>query len=172
MARGWGGNLAATFATESLNLGYTGAYTQSDNYKAGDHFKDFTFTGRAGHTLPLGEVGSSAFESSNQSVRLAWRTGVHLLELSYGVQDIPYEGYANQRMDMTDNRSDQFNLAYTGSLGWERCRRVPTTSTSGTRWILVMTGASGTAQVHRLPGQAEIPRSTVHRVRRSPAPRW
>ena len=115
---GWGGNLSGTFATESLSLGYTGAYTQSDNYTAGDNFKNYTFTGRAGHALPTDEVGSSAYESSNQAVRLAWQSGGHLLDFTYGFQDIPYEGYANQRMDMTENKSDQFNLAYTGSLGW------------------------------------------------------
>ena len=115
---GWGGNLSGTFATESVSLGYTGAYAQSDNYKAGGDFKDYAFTGRSGHTLPTDEVGSTAYESSNQSVRLAWQGGGHLLDFTYGLQDIPYEGYANQRMDMTDNRSDQFNLAYTGSLGW------------------------------------------------------
>ncbi len=119
---GWGGNLSGTFATESASLGYTGAYTQSDNYKAGDDFKDYTFTGRSGHTLPTDEVGSTAFESTNQAVRLAWRGGGHLLNFTYGFQDIPYEGYPNQRMDMTDNRSDQFNLAYTGSLGWGTVR--------------------------------------------------
>ena len=119
---GWGGNLSGTFATESVSLGYTGAYTQSSNYKAGDDFKDYRFTGRAGHTLATEEVGSTAYQSSNQSVRLAWQGGGHLLDFSYGFQDIPYEGYANQRMDMTDNRSDQFNLAYTGSLGWGTLR--------------------------------------------------
>jgi iron complex outermembrane receptor protein len=115
---GWGGNLSGTFATDRVSLGYTGAYTRSDNYQAGDDFKNYTFTGRTGHTLPTDEVGSSAYESSNQAVRLAWQSGSHLLDFTYGFQDIPYEGYANQRMDMTDNRSDQFNLGYTGSLGW------------------------------------------------------
>jgi iron complex outermembrane receptor protein len=105
-----------------VSLGYTGAYTQSDNYDAGGDFKDYTFTGRAGHTLPTDEVGSTAYQSSNQSVRLAWQAGGHLLDFTYGFQHIPYEGYPNQRMDMTDNRGDQFNLAYTGSLGWGTVR--------------------------------------------------
>ena len=115
---GWGGNLSGTFATESVSFTYAGAFTQSDNYEAGDSFKTYTFTGRAGHTLPTDEVGSTAYESSNQSVRLAWQRGGHLLDFTYGFQDIPYENYANQRMDMTENKSDQFNLGYTGSLGW------------------------------------------------------
>ena len=53
----WGGNLAGTYATDSVSLGYTGAYAQADNYKAGDDFKDYTFTGRVGHTLPHGRSG-------------------------------------------------------------------------------------------------------------------
>ena len=118
----WGSNLSGTFATDHMSLGYTGAYTQSDNYKAGDDFKNYTFTGRTGHALPTEEVGSTAYESSNQAVQFAWQSGGHLLDFTYGVQHIPYEGYANQRMDMTDNRSDQFNLAYTGRLGWGTLR--------------------------------------------------
>jgi iron complex outermembrane receptor protein len=114
----WGGNLSGTFATERVSFAYTGAYAQSGNYRAGDDFKHYTFTGRTGHTLPADAVGSTAYESSNQSVRLAWQGGGHLLDFTYGIQDIPQEGYANQRMDMTDNRSDQFNLAYTDNAGW------------------------------------------------------
>jgi iron complex outermembrane receptor protein len=115
---GGGGNLAGAYATDRLSLGYTGSYAQSDNYQAGDDFKDYTFTGRAGHTLPTDEVGSSAFESSNQSLRLAWRSGAHLLDFTYSYQDVPEEGYPNQRMDMTENTASRFNLAYTGRLDW------------------------------------------------------
>ena len=114
----WGGNLAGTFATDSVSLGYTGAYAQADNYKAGDDFKDYTFTGRVGHTLPKDEVGSSAYESSNQAVRLAWRGDGHLLDFTYSYQDIPEQGFPNQRMDMTENTASRFNLAYTGQLDW------------------------------------------------------
>ena len=51
---GWGGNVSGTYATDSLSINYTGAYAQSDNYKAGGDFKDYIFTGRVGHTLALG----------------------------------------------------------------------------------------------------------------------
>lgn len=114
----WGGNLAGTYATDSLSINYKGAYAQSDNYKAGGDFKDYTFTGRAGHTLDLDEVGSTAYRANNQSVTLAWKNEDHLLDFTYGYQHIPYEAFPNQRMDMTDNRSDQFNLGYTGTQGW------------------------------------------------------
>jgi len=113
-----GGNLGATWASDSVSVNYAGAYTQSDNYRAGGDFKDYTFTGRRGHTLDEDEVGSTAFESRNQSVTLAARGRSQLLEFSYGRQDLPYEAYPNQRMDMTDNVSDQFNLAWTLDRSW------------------------------------------------------
>ena len=113
-----GANLAATLASEQASLSYTGSYAQADNYKAGDDFKTYAFTGRVGHSLALDEVGSTAYESINQAVRLAWKNDDHLFEFRYGHQNIPYENYPNQRMDMTDNTSDQFNLAYTGKQAW------------------------------------------------------
>ncbi|MBW8370065.1 MAG: TonB-dependent receptor plug domain-containing protein [Thiobacillus sp.] len=113
-----GGNLAATVASEQASLSYTASYAQADNYKAGDDFKDYAFTGRLGHTLPLDEVGSTAYEAINQALKFAWKNDGDLFEFKYGRQHIPYEAYPNQRMDMTDNVSDQFNLAYTSQQAW------------------------------------------------------
>ena len=114
----WGGNLSGTYATDSLSLTYTGSYAQSDNYKAGGDFKDYTFTGRVGHTLDLDEVGSTAYQASNQSLKLGWQNASNLVDFTYAWQHIPYENYPNQRMDMTDNLSDQFNLGWTGKQAW------------------------------------------------------
>jgi iron complex outermembrane receptor protein len=38
--------------------------------------------------------------------------------LKLGHQHIPYENFPNQRMDMTDNKSDQVNFGYTGQYQW------------------------------------------------------
>ena len=113
-----GANLAVTLASENVSLGYTGAYAEADNYQAGDNFKTYTFTGRPGHTLARDEAGSTAYESLNQALNLAWKNDDHLFDFKYGRQHIPDENYPNQRMDMTDNVSDQFNLAYTGKQDW------------------------------------------------------
>lgn len=40
------GHFSATQAGEHVSLRYDGSYAQSDNYKAGGNFKDFTATGR------------------------------------------------------------------------------------------------------------------------------
>jgi iron complex outermembrane receptor protein len=117
-----GGNLSATLASEQFSFNYSGAVVQSDNYTAGDDFKTYAFSGRAGHSLDLDEVGSSAYKSINQTVKLGWKADDHLLELRYGRQDIPYENFPNQRMDLTDNTSDQFSLAYTGYQDWGKIK--------------------------------------------------
>lgn len=114
----WGGNLAGTYATETLSFGYTGSYAKSGNYQAGDRFKGYTFTGRLGHTLPTDEVGSTAYETTNHTLRAAWRSGRQLLDFGFSYQDVPEQLYPNQRMDMTDNTASKFNLAYTGGFDW------------------------------------------------------
>ncbi len=114
----FGGNVSATIANESLSFNYTGAYAQSDNYKAAGDFKTTTATGRLGHTLPLDEVGSTAYKTINQKLGFALKGGDHLVEGSLGFQNVPEQLYPNQRMDMLDNDQKTFNLRYLGQYGW------------------------------------------------------
>jgi len=58
------------------------------------------------------------YESTNHSIALGLRHENHLVELKVGIQDIPYQGWANQRMDMTGNDSTQVNLSYEGTFDW------------------------------------------------------
>ena len=121
-----GGNLGATYATESFNISYTGAIAQSDNYVAGGDFKDALFvagtpagfTGHPGHTLPADEVGSTAYDTRNQTLGLAFRGGAHLVEAKFGLQDLPEQLWPNQRMDMLGNDQKRVNLRYLGDLDW------------------------------------------------------
>lgn len=112
------GHLSATQASEHISLRYDGSYAQSDNYEAGGNFKDFTATGRPGRDLPLDEVGSSAYEVQSHQLGLAFKDGEQLIEAKAGYQDIPYQGYPNQRMDMTDNTQSRFNLRYRNRYQW------------------------------------------------------
>ena len=115
-----GGNLAATLATENLSISYTGAYAKADNYKAAGNFKSTTATGRVGHTLALDEVGSTAYESQTHTLGFAVRGSNHLVEAKLGYQDVPYQLYPNQRMDMLDNQQKRFSLRYLGDYDWGR----------------------------------------------------
>ncbi len=121
-----GGNASATIATEQLSISYKGSTVESGNYKAGGDFK------RAGPSyttsiqvptastryLDGNEVGSSLYKSTNHQIGIAARSANHLMELKVGIQDIPYQGFPNQRMDMTANDSQHANLRYTGRHDW------------------------------------------------------
>ncbi|MDD2925998.1 TonB-dependent receptor [Rhodoferax sp.] len=113
-----GVNVAASYATDKLALSYTGASSQADNYRAGADFKTYDFTGRAGHNLARNEVGSTAYETRNHSLGLAFRSDNHLLEAKLGYQDLPSQLYPNQRMDMLGNTQKSVNLRYTGQFDW------------------------------------------------------
>jgi len=113
-----GANASATFATDMFSLNYTGSTAKSNNYRAGGNFKTDTATGRPGHELRLDEVGSSAYLTRNQSLGFALRAGQHLVETRFSYQDIPYELYPNQHMDMLGNTARRFNLRYLGTFNW------------------------------------------------------
>ncbi|MDP2109470.1 MAG: TonB-dependent receptor [Thiobacillus sp.] len=113
-----GGNLSATIAGEKVSVTYSGSTVKADNYHAGDSFKSAYIDADDGHIVGADEVGSSMYKSTNQSIALAARHENHLVELKLGLQDIPYQGWPNQRMDMTGNDSEQVNLRYEGQYDW------------------------------------------------------
>ena len=113
-----GANVSATYATDTVNISYSGSTSQADNYTAGADFKAYDFTGRAGHNLPRNEVGSTAYETRNQTVGLAFTNGNHLFQAKLGFQDMPFQLYPNQRMDMLDNTQRSLNLSYAGQFDW------------------------------------------------------
>lgn len=100
---GLSASVSATVANDKVSVRYAGSSAESDNYQGGgDH----------------GEVRSSEYKSLNQSVTLAARNDEHLVVLQASQQYTPYEGYPNQRMDMTNNRSSSVNGRYEGTYGW------------------------------------------------------
>ena len=113
-----GANLSATYASDAFHIGYSASTSKADNYTAGAEFKSYDFTGRPGHTLPRNEVGSSAYETRNQSLTLAFKNENHLLEARLGAQDMPEQLYPNQRMDLLKNNQHSVNLRYTGAFDW------------------------------------------------------
>jgi iron complex outermembrane receptor protein len=117
---GAGLNLSATYATEQMSLRYDGSTAQADDYRAGDDFKPAgpAATDKPGRWLAGNVVGSSSYKTTNHALAYALRNENHLVEMRLGLQDIPYQNYPNQRMDMTGNDSHQFNLRYQGHYTW------------------------------------------------------
>lgn len=115
---GQGINLASTLANEWISLSYSGAYARSDNYRSADEFKAAGLAAAGRDWLDGDEIGSSAYETQNHKLGFAIKSDQHLLELELGYQNIPYQGFPNQRMDMTGNTSSQLALKHEGEYGW------------------------------------------------------
>lgn len=95
-------SVRAAAASERLSIAYSGAATRGHSYEDGH-----------GNT-----VLASMFESINQAIVLAAKGDGQQLTLRAGVQHIPYQGFPNQYMDMTDNHGQFANLAYRGQFSW------------------------------------------------------
>ncbi len=113
-----GGNLSASLASEYLNLSYNGSTTKSGNYSAAKAFKTVAPGTEGGEPIPGDIVASSAYHANNQELGLALRHSNHLLRLNIVRQNVLFEGFPNQRMDMTANDDTQSNLRYSGTYGW------------------------------------------------------
>ncbi|HEY9090697.1 TonB-dependent receptor [Parasphingorhabdus sp.] len=100
---GFGGSLALTAANDKLSLTYNGSYTQADNFEGGGS---------------LGTVRSSEYAKTDHSLNFAAQLGTGLLELKGGYHSAPYEGFPNQYMDMTSNKSWFLNGHYAGIFDW------------------------------------------------------
>lgn len=117
---GYGANLNITAATDWLSLNYTGATSAANNYTAGRAFKTGQTESGSGKNvwIPGNEVASSAYKSTNQSVAMSLKADQHTVQFKYSWQDIPYEYYPNQRMDLTGNQQQRYNLRYWGGFDW------------------------------------------------------
>ena len=110
----WGLNAGVSFATDNLSFSYAGSTAESKNYKAGGGYRKFTVIDNTSQSsnLSANEVGSTAYKTRNHQINLALKGDDRLLEAKISYQDIPYELYPNQRMDMLDNKQTRFSLRY------------------------------------------------------------
>ncbi|MBR0551093.1 TonB-dependent receptor [Stakelama marina] len=100
---GFGGAASVTAATDRVSLTYDGSYTQSDNYEGGGND---------------GIVRSTEYAKTDHALTLAAQTGIGLFRVQGGIQRAPREGFPNQRMDMTDNRSWFLNGRWQNWFAW------------------------------------------------------
>jgi iron complex outermembrane recepter protein len=118
-----GYNLGAEVATQNVSLSYSESRVDADNYTSSKDFKSpKLWSGPQKNGLErtsANEVGSSSLRGSlNQEVGIAFRHESHLLQLNVSQQSVDFEGFPNQRMDMTYNKNSLFNLRYTGQFDW------------------------------------------------------
>lgn len=99
---GLSSGISAGIASDTVSLGYTAAYARSHSYTDGNGQR----------------VLASLYESINQAVLLGWRGNGQQLSVRLGTQHIPYQGFPNQYMDMTDNTARFGNVNYHARFGW------------------------------------------------------
>jgi iron complex outermembrane receptor protein len=115
---GVGANLELMIASENLAMMYSGSFSRSDNYTSARDFKAAGLAAADRGWLAGNAVGSSRYEAQNHALAFALRHDNHLVELKIDLQHIPYQGFPNQRMDMTLNNNIHANLHYTGKHPW------------------------------------------------------
>ncbi len=118
-ARGVSG--AATLATRRVSLNYRGSAAESDNYTAARDFKPDAlaqWTVSGDHPIDGAEVGSSAYRVQSHALGIAARDENQLFSLDAAMQNVPFQGFPNQHMDMVDNETMRFNVAYTRTQDW------------------------------------------------------
>lgn len=114
-----GTSLQLQYSTDSTLLSYSGNWSKANNYSAASAFKTLTASGRPDHNLALDEVGSSAYETRNHQLRLAWQPdSANVLDARISYQDMPVQLYPNQRMDLLDNEQLNLNLAWQHDTDW------------------------------------------------------
>jgi len=114
-----GYSLGATVAAEWASLTFRQSDSRSENLRAAGVFKPTEPGTEGGAPIPGNVVGSSGYQGTvRRSLGLALRTQGHLLELEAGQQKVGFEGFPNQRMDMTGNENWLFTGRYTGAFAW------------------------------------------------------
>jgi iron complex outermembrane receptor protein len=93
---------SAAVANDHYSVSYTGAWSKADDYRAG------------GGQI----IRSTLYEGQNHSGTIAYRNEDQLISARVGYQDIPYQGFVNQWMDMTGNQAETVDLTYKGGFAW------------------------------------------------------
>ena len=93
---------AASTASSDFSLGYEGSASRAQDYRDG-----------AGET-----INASRFETSNQQITAAYRSGQDLYEIQAALQYMPYEGFPNADMDLSGNVGAFLNARFQGGYDW------------------------------------------------------
>lgn len=115
---GKGANLGFMIAGKNLDMTYNGSFSSSGDYYSAKNFKAAGPAAVGQGWLAGNAVGSSRYAAQNHALGFALRHDNHLVDLKVNFQNIPYQGFPNQRMDMTLNDNAHVNLHYVGQHHW------------------------------------------------------
>jgi iron complex outermembrane receptor protein len=97
-----GGAAAASLASSDFILAYEGSATGAGDYRDGEGER----------------INASRFLTSNQQITAAYRRAQNLFEVQAALQYMPYEGFPNADMDLTENIGAFVNARYQGGYAW------------------------------------------------------
>ena len=89
-------------ASSDFSLAYEAAGTRAGDYRDGDGER----------------INASRFETTNQQITAAYRSGQDLYQAQAALQYMPYEGFPNADMDLAGNIGAFINARYQGSRDW------------------------------------------------------
>jgi Outer membrane receptor proteins, mostly Fe transport len=92
-----------TVANDTYSMNYNGSFDTAGNYSGGGN---------------NGTLHSTEYRAFNQLITGAVRGDNDLATFQFGQQYIPYQGFPNQYMDMTENNSYLGNVAYERTFDW------------------------------------------------------
>jgi len=99
---GLSADMRASAANQNMSIGFSGGVDRAQSYEDGHGNK----------------VNSTQFDRRHQSVTFGLKGEVQDLTVKISHQDILYQGYPNQRMDMTGNNSDSVSAKYKHQFNW------------------------------------------------------
>lgn len=95
-------NFKGSIASDAVYVAYNGHTEHAQSYNDGNGNK----------------VLDTLYRTENHSVTVALRGPTEELILKASQQKVPYQGFANQYMDMTGNNSNSVNLNYVRTFNW------------------------------------------------------
>lgn len=95
-------NIGGSVANQNFSAGFSGGIDRANSYEDGHGDK----------------VRATMFDRRHQNVFFALKGDVQQLTLRLGHQDILYQGFPNQLMDMEGNKSDSVNARYEHRFDW------------------------------------------------------
>lgn len=96
--------VSGTLASQQLSLTYSGSVDQAESYHDGNGDK----------------VLDTLYRSDNHSLTLGVKGEQQSMILKVTHQEVPYQGFPNQYMDMEGNISNGVNLQYSREFNWGR----------------------------------------------------
>lgn len=99
---GLSADVKASAANQNMSIGFSGGVDRAQSYEDGHGNK----------------VNSTQYDRRHQMITLGLKGDLQSLTVKLGHQDILYQGYANQRMDMTGNSSDSISAQYQHQFDW------------------------------------------------------